>query len=144
MVPSLLLLSLLLASLCIIFAPSLVSSLVYNSSYASSLAIATALLAACWRPYMHSAVLRSHLYGRLLNASSLAVKARRVSSLHRRPSFSFQQLSSKARNSKPESEYRRRVEHLQTSMGCVCVRIRSRPRRLVIRTLPMRWRQTGR
>ena len=37
---------LLLASLCIIFAPSLVSSLVYNSSYASSLANATALLAA--------------------------------------------------------------------------------------------------
>ena len=47
----------------------------------------------------------------------------------------------------PESEYRRdarRVEHLQTSMGCVRVRIRSRPRRLVITTLPMRRRRTGR
>ena len=86
---SLFLLSLLLASLYIIFAPSLVSSLVYNSSYVSSLAIATALLAS----------LLASLYGQCcssllsfwyaLNVSSLAVIARRVSSFHHRLSFSF-------------------------------------------------------
>ena len=46
----------------------------------------------------------------------------------------------------PKSEYRcdaRTVEHLQTSMGCVRVRIRSRPRRLVITILPMSRRRIG-
>ena len=64
---SLLLLSLLLASLYIIFAPSLVSSLVYNFSYASSLDIATALLAALLASLYtpHSAVFRSYLSGML-------------------------------------------------------------------------------
>ena len=66
------LLSLLLASLYIIFAPSLVSSLVYNSSYASSLAIATALLAALLAS-LYAQFCSSHLsFWYALNACSLA------------------------------------------------------------------------
>ena len=50
---------------------------------------------------------------------------------------------------KPELSYKsyggaRRVGHIQTSMGCVRVRVRSRPRRLVITTFPMRRRRIGR
>ena len=54
---SILLLSLLLASLYIIFAPSLVSSLVYSSSYASSCAIATAIFACNFVGFLVSTVL---------------------------------------------------------------------------------------
>ena len=59
---SLLLLSLLLVSLYIIFAPSQVCSLVYNSSY--KILLWSLLLLSwrlCWLPCMHSAVLRSYL-----------------------------------------------------------------------------------
>ena len=74
----LLLLSLLLASLYIFFAPSLVSSLVYNSSYATSLAIATALLTALLASLyaLCCSSLLSFWYA--LNASYLALIARRV------------------------------------------------------------------
>ena len=84
----LLLLSLLLASLYIIFAPGLVSSLVYNSSYASSLAIATALLAALLASLYAQCCSSFLSFWYALNASSLAVIARRVSSFYHRPSFS--------------------------------------------------------
>ena len=86
---SLLLLSLLLASLYIIFAPSLVSSLVYNSSYASSFAIATALFAALLASLYAQCCSSLLSFWYALNASSLALVARRVSSFHHTLSFSL-------------------------------------------------------
>ena len=85
----LLLLSLFLASLNIIFAPSLVSSLMYNLSYASSLAIATALLVALLASLYVQCCSSLVYFWYALNASSLAVIARRVSSFHHRLSFSL-------------------------------------------------------
>ena len=74
---------------CIIFAPSLVSSLVYNSSYASSLDIATALLVALLASLYAQCCSSLLSFWYALNASSLAKVARRVSSFHHRLSFSL-------------------------------------------------------
>ena len=69
------------------FSGILVSSLVYNSSYASSLAIATALLAALLASLYAQCCSSLLSFWYVLNASSLALKARRVSSFHHRLSF---------------------------------------------------------